>query len=138
MLDHGHRKKKTDVAEHPQVFGHVGLLVNGSPDRAGYPSSSHPTNQTIVHIAWAKHIILRLDVGRNAGSSIPTPKLRAPQGKTTVSAAALPAGAAKKGKASSHLVHTGEAGQEVAARCLELRQRNSAGNFNIHPLDRGP
>ena len=57
--------------------------------------------------------------------SIPTPKVRAPQGKTpapapTVSAAALLAGATKKAKTTSHLVYTGEAGQEAAARWLEL------------------
>jgi len=56
--------------------------------------------------------------------SIPTPKVRAPQGKTTppqaLSAAALLAGATKKGKTTSHLVYTGEAGQEAAARWLEL------------------
>jgi hypothetical protein len=55
--------------------------------------------------------------------SIPTPKVRAPQAKTSpqaVSAAALLAGAAKKGKASSYLIYTGEAGQEAAARWLEL------------------
>jgi hypothetical protein len=55
--------------------------------------------------------------------SIPTPKVRAPQAKIppqAVSAAALLAGAAKKGKATSHLVYTGETGQEAAARWLEL------------------
>jgi hypothetical protein len=30
-------RKKTDVAEHPKVFGHVGLLVNGPPGLAGLP-----------------------------------------------------------------------------------------------------
>jgi hypothetical protein len=25
-------QKKTDVSEHPEVFKHVGLLVNGPPD----------------------------------------------------------------------------------------------------------
>jgi hypothetical protein len=43
--------------------------------------------------------------------SIPTPKVRAPQAKIppqAVSAAALLAGAAKKGKATSHLAYTGE------------------------------
>jgi hypothetical protein len=30
-------KQKTDVAEHPQVFDHVGLLVNGLPGTAGSP-----------------------------------------------------------------------------------------------------
>jgi hypothetical protein len=30
-------KKKADVAEHPQVFGHVGLLVNEPPGIAGLP-----------------------------------------------------------------------------------------------------
>ena len=34
----GHRKqKKADVAEHPEVFDHVGLLVNGPPGMAGLP-----------------------------------------------------------------------------------------------------
>jgi len=27
-------KKKTDVSEHPEVFEHVGLLVNGPPGMA--------------------------------------------------------------------------------------------------------
>ncbi len=43
--------------------------------------------------------------------SIPTPKVRAPQGKSAppeVSAAALLAGATKKGKTSNHLVYFGE------------------------------
>jgi len=30
-------QKKADVAEHPQMFGHVGLLFNGPPDTAGSP-----------------------------------------------------------------------------------------------------
>jgi 2-keto-3-deoxy-L-rhamnonate aldolase RhmA len=29
------RTKKADVAEHPKVFGHVGLLVNEPPGKAG-------------------------------------------------------------------------------------------------------
>ena len=29
--------KKADVAEHPEVFGHVGLLVNEPPGQAGLP-----------------------------------------------------------------------------------------------------
>ena len=37
--------KKTDVAEHPQVFDHVGLLANGLPE-SGRPLSSHPTNSS--------------------------------------------------------------------------------------------
>ena len=50
--------------------------------------------------------------------SIPTPKVRAPQAKTpvpapTFPAAALLAGAAKKGKTSNQLLYTGEAGQEA-------------------------
>jgi hypothetical protein len=43
--------------------------------------------------------------------SIPTPQVGAPQGKTpapAVSAAALLAGAAKKGKTSNRLIYTGE------------------------------
>jgi hypothetical protein len=30
-----HGNKKTDVAEHPEVFDHVGLLVNELPGPAG-------------------------------------------------------------------------------------------------------
>ena len=30
-----HRHKKTDVAEHPEVFDHVGLLANEPPGTAG-------------------------------------------------------------------------------------------------------
>jgi hypothetical protein len=30
-------QKKAGVAEHPQVFGHAGLLVDGSPGTAGLP-----------------------------------------------------------------------------------------------------
>jgi hypothetical protein len=35
-----HRKrKKADVAEHPEAFGHVGLLRNEPPGAAGLPFS---------------------------------------------------------------------------------------------------
>ena len=39
---HGHRSratetKKADVAEHPEVFRHVGLLIDGPPGLAGLP-----------------------------------------------------------------------------------------------------
>ena len=37
------RNKKADVAEHPKVFNHVGLLVNEPPGQPGCPSSSRPT-----------------------------------------------------------------------------------------------
>ena len=30
-------EKKADVAEYPEVFGHVGLLVNEPPDPVGLP-----------------------------------------------------------------------------------------------------
>jgi hypothetical protein len=30
-------QKKADVAEHPEVFHHVGLLVNEPPGTAGLP-----------------------------------------------------------------------------------------------------
>jgi hypothetical protein len=33
----GAPNKKTDVAEHPQVFDHVGLLVNELPGPSGSP-----------------------------------------------------------------------------------------------------
>ena len=38
-----HENKKADVAEHPKAFGHVGLLFNKPPGRAGLFLSSHPT-----------------------------------------------------------------------------------------------
>ena len=31
------RTKKADVVEYPQIFGHVGLLVNGPSGNAGLP-----------------------------------------------------------------------------------------------------
>ena len=31
------KRKKTDVAKHPEAFNHVGLLVNEPPDTAGLP-----------------------------------------------------------------------------------------------------
>ena len=36
-LSLGQRNKKADVAEHPEVFDHVGLLVNEPPGQAGLP-----------------------------------------------------------------------------------------------------
>ena len=33
----GPRKKKAGVVEHPEVFDHAGLLVNGPPGNAGVP-----------------------------------------------------------------------------------------------------
>jgi hypothetical protein len=36
-IPHDRTEKKTDVAEHPQVFGHVGLLVNGLREPAASP-----------------------------------------------------------------------------------------------------
>src|ERR1700732_5450769 len=33
------RAKKTGVAEHPEVFNHAGILVNGPPGMAGLPFS---------------------------------------------------------------------------------------------------
>jgi hypothetical protein len=41
------KSKKADVAEHPKVFVHVGLLFNGPPRYLpGCPLSSHPTTLT--------------------------------------------------------------------------------------------
>jgi hypothetical protein len=40
-IDQG--QKKADVAEHPEVFNHVGLLVNGPSSYLDCPSSSRPT-----------------------------------------------------------------------------------------------
>jgi hypothetical protein len=37
LREEGQAKKKADVVEHPQVFGHVGLLFNGPPGTAGLP-----------------------------------------------------------------------------------------------------
>jgi hypothetical protein len=35
--DKGQGTKKADVAEHPEVFHHVGLLINEPPGTAGLP-----------------------------------------------------------------------------------------------------
>jgi hypothetical protein len=35
--------KKADVAEHPKVFDHVGLLINEPPGIPGCSLFSHPT-----------------------------------------------------------------------------------------------
>ena len=37
------QNKKADVAEHPEEFHHVGLLVNRSSAAADYPLFSRPT-----------------------------------------------------------------------------------------------
>jgi hypothetical protein len=34
--------KKADVAAHPQVFGHVGLLADSPPGTPGCPSTNPP------------------------------------------------------------------------------------------------
>jgi hypothetical protein len=33
----GARKKKAGMVEHPEVFDHAGLLINGPPGKAGVP-----------------------------------------------------------------------------------------------------
>src|SRR5271170_7363767 len=35
--NHSLKNKKADVAEHPKVFHHVGLLINGPPGFTGLP-----------------------------------------------------------------------------------------------------
>jgi hypothetical protein len=40
-------KKKAGVAEHPEVFDHAGLLVNGPPALPGCPLASHPTTSIL-------------------------------------------------------------------------------------------
>jgi hypothetical protein len=42
--------KKTDAAEHPEAFHHVGLLFNGFPALAGYPLSSLPSDYRYLKI----------------------------------------------------------------------------------------
>jgi hypothetical protein len=37
MVSQRLRRKKNDVAENPEVFDHVGLLVNEPPGTAGLP-----------------------------------------------------------------------------------------------------
>jgi hypothetical protein len=41
--------KKTDVAERPEAFDHVGLLVIGPPSSQGCPSISHPTTSFAMY-----------------------------------------------------------------------------------------
>jgi len=38
------KTKKADMAKHPKVSGHVGLLVNEPPGKPGCSSSSQPAN----------------------------------------------------------------------------------------------
>jgi hypothetical protein len=45
-LHHQKTNKKTDVAEHPQVSSHVGLLFNEPPGHPGCFLFSHPTTST--------------------------------------------------------------------------------------------
>ena len=49
--------KKADVAEHPQVFHHVGLLANSPPAKPSCSSSSHPTTSTRL-VGGAAHTFL--------------------------------------------------------------------------------
>ncbi len=37
VIIHSQRKKKAGMVEHPEVFDHAGLLVNGPPGKAGLP-----------------------------------------------------------------------------------------------------
>ena len=67
-------------------------------------------------------------------SAIPTEPVAAPPVKA-VSAAALLAGATKKGKISSHLLYPGEAGREAAEPArpnglTQLRRRRQAGRYH--------
>ena len=55
-------------------------------------------------------------------SAIPKQAANAPKAKA-LSASDVLAGATKKGKTSSHLVYTEEAGREAASRWLELNAR---------------
>jgi hypothetical protein len=55
----------------------------------------------------------------NSESPLVTPPVAVPPAKT-ISAADLLAGATKKGKTSSHLVYSGEAGREAIVRWLQL------------------
>ncbi len=64
-------KKKADVVEHPEVFDHVGLLVNGPPGQPGYPSSSHPTTSKPY---FQSHSTSRVGISkRSPNSSTLTP-----------------------------------------------------------------
>jgi hypothetical protein len=42
-LENKESNKKTDVAEHPEVIDHAGLLINEPPAAAGCSLFSHPT-----------------------------------------------------------------------------------------------
>jgi hypothetical protein len=55
------RTKKADVAEHPQAFDHVGLLVNKPPEKPGCYLFSHPTNLLARLLASMPHPLHRLN-----------------------------------------------------------------------------
>jgi len=59
--------KKADVAEHPWVFDHVGLLVNEPVAAATCPSSSHPTQ--ILTGARMERLRAGLTLGVRRGES---------------------------------------------------------------------
>ena len=48
------RKQKTDVAEHPEVSDHVGLLVNEPPTHWGCYLSSRPTTAHALYCVIAR------------------------------------------------------------------------------------
>jgi hypothetical protein len=65
-------EKKADVAEHPEVFDHVGLLVNEPPDSAGLPfiQSSEDIRSMIIE---PRASALRLALTHHKGP-LPTPR----------------------------------------------------------------
>jgi hypothetical protein len=48
------RNNKADVVEHPEVFDHVGILVNRPPGTAGLPFSSSSDDSELTALASKK------------------------------------------------------------------------------------
>jgi hypothetical protein len=74
------KTKKADVAEHPEVLHHVGLLIDGPPGLAGLPFSESSDSQkrasSVSYRAkrekqtdWIARFVTEVAIGRDAAES---------------------------------------------------------------------
>ena len=76
--------KEADVAEHPQVFDHVGLLFNRPVAVATCPSSSHPTSFVYVVLGVRTDRDDTYSIGRAAGKASGSPSLPRPTERSQI------------------------------------------------------
>jgi hypothetical protein len=76
------KRKKTDVAEHPKEFDHVGILINGPPGTAGLPFNQSSDN---FQVALKKSLmsLYRLERGEPVERAEST-KPAQPQGRARI------------------------------------------------------